>query len=677
VTRPTPAQAAFWPGLRRADPDAPERFTPGKYRCPLCGRDRGAGLKVGYDDREHEVTVHCFNGCNRNDLRKALGVASWSHLRDYAAPRQGTPAGEFTYTDEAGTPWFRVCRWRDPASQRYQHRDEHGDWAFSGKGAPKRPALLYRLPEVAGAIAGEERIYLAASEADADAIRSHGGVATATPEASGKGGFRTEYAEALRGAYVTVVAVKHEAGRERARLVAAALAGRAADVHLVEPAIVKTGATAADHLDVASGRTLDDFADLHAGQERGGDISGQGPALLPRAPLEAVEKLFLLLVDKGDVVALRATLACYAANLHLPGDPVWLGLVSGSSTGKTETALALRRLRHAVVASTVSGEAALLSGTPAKDRAEGATGGLLRRLGDRGVLVLKDFTSVLAMNRDKRGSILAAFREVYDGYWYRDIGGEGGLRLEWSGKLGMVMCSTTAYDRAYAVIAELGDRFVLVRLADDAPEDGMLAALGGAGQEDEARAALADATAGLLGHDPEHPALELAAEDNQRLALLANFVTQARSPVARDYQGEIELVMDREGPYRFGKQVSALWRACGLLGLDRDAAWQIAARVCRDSLPKLRWRVIRALATKGELTTSQVAQAVWHPSKSTKRALEDLVAHRVVARRTVPTVGDLWQLEARPAKAAAAILGPEPEMSPPHPEDNDDGEASS
>jgi hypothetical protein len=330
-----------------------------------------------------------------------------------------------------------------------------------------------------------------------------------------------------------------------------------------------------------------------------------------------------------------------------------------------------------VVASTLSGEAALLSGTPAKDRAEGATGGLLKRVGDRGLLVLKDFTTIVAMQRDKRGQILAALREIYDGYWYRDIGGEGGTRLEWHGKLGMVMCCTTAYDRAHAVLSELGDRFVLIRLADTGPEDGMRAALDGAGQEDEAREALAVAVAGLLGHDPEHPALDASGQDKDRLAALANFITQARSPVARDYRGEIELVMDREGPYRFGKQLYALWRGCGLLGLDHEQAWEVVARVARDSLPKLRWRVLAALAKGEELSTNEVSRAVWHPKQSTKRTLEDLVAHRVVARRTEGRE-DRWRLTGKGSDGAGAILKAtpetpldaiEPETSPPPPDD--------
>lgn len=366
-------------------------------------------------------------------------------------------------------------------------------------------------------------------------------------------------------------------------------------------------------------------------------------------------------------MALRATLACYAANLHLEADPVWLGLVGGSSTGKTETALALAACPHVSVESTLSGEAALLSGTPEKDRSAGATGGLLRQVGECGLLVLKDFTTVLSMHPDKRGAILSALREVYDGAWSRAVGTGGGHRLEWKGKLGLVMCSTAAYDRAHAVIAVMGDRFLLLRLDDDKREAGARAALTAASDGRAARAAIAQAAAGLLAHTPTARPLEPAAADVDRLAKLADFVTLARSPVARDYQGEIDLVLNPEGPYRFVKQLHALWRACGLLGLDRGDAWEVANRVARDSMPQLRWRVLAALAAKGQQTTNTLARAALHPSRSVRRALEDLTAHGVAERipggRGEP---DQWRLAADRRIAAVWLAeGTVPEISDP------------
>ena len=77
------------------------------------------------------------------------------------------------------------------------------------------------------------------------------------------------------------------------------------------------------------------------------------------------------------------------------------------------------------IISPINGEAALLSGTPAKSRAKDASGGLLRKISGSGVLVVKDFTSILSMNRDTRALLLAALREIYDGHWSRNVGTDG------------------------------------------------------------------------------------------------------------------------------------------------------------------------------------------------------------------------------------------------------------
>jgi hypothetical protein len=116
---------------------------------------------------------------------------------------------------------------------------------------------------------------------------------------------------------------------------------------------------------------------------------------------------------------------CTLALERLDGDPVWLLVVSGPGAAKTETVQACTGA-GALVTSTVSSDAALLSGSPRRDRTKNATGGLLRRLGERGVLVIKDVTSILSMERNLRATVLAAMREIYDGYWERNLGTDGG-----------------------------------------------------------------------------------------------------------------------------------------------------------------------------------------------------------------------------------------------------------
>ena len=146
-----------------------------------------------------------------------------------------------------------------------------------------------------------------------------------------------------------------------------------------------------------------------------------------------------------DLDAIHATLAA-AAVIQLGGDPLWLLVVSGSGNAKTETVTSLKGCDGVHITSTIASEGALLSGTSKGERAEDATGGILREMGDAGVLVIKDLTSVLSMQANQRGPVLAALREIYDGSWFRKIGADGGRRLDWSGRIAVVGAVTTAWD---------------------------------------------------------------------------------------------------------------------------------------------------------------------------------------------------------------------------------------
>lgn len=55
---------------------------------------------------------------------------------------------------------------------------------------------------------------------------------------------------------------------------------------------------------------------------------------MPRT-IGQVEATYASWLHDDDPVPTRAVLAAYAANMYLPGDPVWLMLVGGSGMGKT------------------------------------------------------------------------------------------------------------------------------------------------------------------------------------------------------------------------------------------------------------------------------------------------------------------------------------------------------
>jgi hypothetical protein len=186
----------------------------------------------------------------------------------------------------------------------------------------------------------------------------------------------------------------------------------------------------------------------------------------PPTTLPEVEAAFQHWIVMHDPIPLRATLGTLASH-QLGGDPYGLGIVGGSGFTKTLIVEACQHAPGVVAASRITSPAALLSASPRDQMAPDATGGLLRQIGDSGILTMKDFTTVLSMNRDTRNDILAAIREILDGRWNRVVGAEGGRILEWKGRCGLIIASTTALDNAHTVLAAFGNRLMMVRTGSE------------------------------------------------------------------------------------------------------------------------------------------------------------------------------------------------------------------
>lgn len=336
---------------------------------------------------------------------------------------------------------------------------------------------------------------------------------------------------------------------------------------------------------------------------------------------------WLHLPDPG---ALLAVLATVAAN-RIDGDPLWLLLVGAPGSGKTEVAASITALPDVHPAATLT-EASLLSGTPKRERAHESCGGLLREIGDFGIILAKDFGSILSMNRDARALVLAALREIYDGAWTRHVGTDGGRTLAWNGKVGLIGGCTQTIDRHHAVMGAMGERFVFYRLPMVDPNVQARQALGHAGKEKVMRAELATAVASVLNHEAVVPPRERTETETDALISLGTLVVRARSAVERDgYSREIELVPDPEAPTRLLISLDRL--LCGLdaIGVDRCEAWQLVTKVALDSVPALRLALLRALlASDLPIDTPTIGKSCGYPTNTARRALEDLTAHALV-----------------------------------------------
>jgi hypothetical protein len=338
-------------------------------------------------------------------------------------------------------------------------------------------------------------------------------------------------------------------------------------------------------------------------------LSGQVPTYRLAEVLKTFQKWLYL----PDASALKVTLGAVAANL-MPGDPLWLLLVGATGSGKTEMLDPLMDLHHTHAVGTLT-EAALLSGSPRRERAADASGGLLRAIGDFGFLVLKDFTTVLSMGGEIRGPLLAALREIHDGHWTRHVGVDGGRVLEWRGKCALIGGCTPAIDQHHALMAIMGERFLLFRLPHMDEQEQACRAMQHVSHEQVMRRELRESVAGLF-RSIRLESREFNEAARTRMAALATFVAHARSAVERDrYHREIELIPASEMPGRLARTLRCLFQGLQNIGVPDDECWTLSSQVALDCIPDVRRKVLAYLVQAASpVETPVVADAIHYPT---------------------------------------------------------------
>src|SRR5207247_2633917 len=119
-----------------------------------------------------------------------------------------------------------------------------------------------------------------------------------------------------------------------------------------------------------------------------------------------------------------------------------------------------------------------------------------------GIIVLPDFSTVLAMRPEHRGVILADMRRIYGGELRKEFGtAEKPESRRWQGRITCVVAATPDVDQHYSAFQTLGERFVMVRWSR---AGGIEAALVAMSQDvDRARSDLVTAVDNMLGSLPD------------------------------------------------------------------------------------------------------------------------------------------------------------------------------
>jgi hypothetical protein len=202
---------------------------------------------------------------------------------------------------------------------------------------------------------------------------------------------------------------------------------------------------------------------------------------------------------------------------------------------------------------------------------------------------------------------------------------DGGQTLTWIGRIVVIGACTTAWDQAHAVIAAMGDRFVLVRSDSSAGRiSAGTRAIRNTGVEGTMRQELAGAVAGLIDHIEPNQSRNITDDETDHILQAADIVTLARTGVEIDYRGNVIDAHMPEMPTRFARQLTQVLRGAQAIGMTRAEAMALAIRCARVSMPPLRLAILEDIAKHPDSRIIDVRRRLQRPRATADRALQAL-----------------------------------------------------
>jgi hypothetical protein len=334
------------------------------------------------------------------------------------------------------------------------------------------------------------------------------------------------------------------------------------------------------------------------------------------AQLEGIFNQWLYLDHDKDL--LRALVSIYCANRY-DGPPVWVMLIGKAGCGKSEILSALAGHEKTVMISKIT------ANTLATGFGDGSES-LLYKLKDNKVMVIKDMSTITEMSNETKTQIFSDLRDSFDGSFVKHTG--TGSKVEFKGKFGIIAGATEGVERSRMSETSLGERFLYyrIRLTDSQETEIQHRSAGNVSgytkmREDLMRDMDRFLKSVKLGHNTKISKVMM--ED---IFASARFLAKARSHVSRDrFSREIDApVESTEVPTRVTAQLLLIGIACQEVteGTEDDVR-RIVYRVCLDSMPGIRLRVIRSIVAGNE-TSDEISKHIQMSSTTVKRYLEEL-----------------------------------------------------
>jgi hypothetical protein len=380
--------------------------------------------------------------------------------------------------------------------------------------------------------------------------------------------------------------------------------------------------------------------------------------------IQEIFESFLLLEDK-DLIWI--TLASVIGNQMPNRRPIWLMLVAPPSSGKTTALNALIGLKVYNKAGEVVEPIHSISDITENSFASGARSSegetsLLMKMPKGGVMVFKDFTSVLSKNADAKRIVMGQLREIYDGSYVKRTG--TGKDIMWTGKIGALAGVTESVYQHLESLSVMGDRFMLYQV----PQPNRRAML--KFKLNQERTGTTEDVQMPIAKELVHSYMQraysnlastpvtLSEELEDEIIAVADFCTMVRSGIiTNDFSGEIVFVPQPEMPARMFEQMLALGSTFAYMRKlddpslsDEEAITpndlKIMYKIAFDSIPVTRRIALNYLVkfTSG-VETSALATKINYPSLVVQKWLEQLNALGVVRRAKNTKGTNTWILK--------------------------------
>lgn len=347
------------------------------------------------------------------------------------------------------------------------------------------------------------------------------------------------------------------------------------------------------------------------------------PASVPSSqmddPFDGVAEVLRQHCHQPDIEGARALYAAVAAH-RLSGPPVWAMIVAPPGSFKTELLNPLEDLAGVHFVDKVTPNTFLSGQIDDGKKKREVSPSLLHRIGPNGLIICPDFSTVISMHRDNRGSILADLRRIFDGHLKKEFGtADNPQDREWRGRITFLAAATPEIDRHYSIFQSLGERFVLIRWHRPGGVEAAEIAIRQNAQE--VKQTLKAAVHTLLAK-PVTVAPQLAKADEHRIAALGEIAVRGRTHVPRDgYRKEIIYVPEAEANTRLPQQLAQLAKGSAFLSgraVVGEQDMTLVTRVAFDCIPAARRAILSALIRKKGLEEAKL------PTSTLSYAKEEL-----------------------------------------------------